>query len=115
MPGPRTSLAYLESCIARLPYPLAIEFRDPSWFIEGRAERTFEFLRAHGLARTLHPSLTRSRVPVEERNTAYAITSAADGPTLDAWVHTLARPPNQGEMDALQQESKTLQNGGTQP
>jgi len=49
-PRSRASLAYLESCIARLPYPLAIEFRDPSWFIEDRAERTFEFLRARGLA-----------------------------------------------------------------
>jgi uncharacterized protein YecE (DUF72 family) len=49
-PRSPTSLAYLESCAARLPYPLAIEFRDPSWLAEGRAERTFEFLRARGLA-----------------------------------------------------------------
>ncbi len=49
-PRSRTSLAYLESCATRLPYPLAIEFRDPSWFVEGRAERTLGFLRARGLA-----------------------------------------------------------------
>jgi len=49
-PRSRTSVAYLESCAARLPYPLAIEFRDPTWFVDGRAERTFDFLRARGRA-----------------------------------------------------------------
>ena len=57
--------------------------------------------RAHVLARLVHPSFASSRLPVAERNTAYAITSAADGLTLDAWVRTLARPPNQSEIDTL--------------
>jgi uncharacterized protein YecE (DUF72 family) len=50
-PRSRTSLAYLDLCRERLPaYPLAIEFRDPSWLAGERAERTFAFLRERGLS-----------------------------------------------------------------
>jgi uncharacterized protein YecE (DUF72 family) len=49
-PRARASLAYLERCPELLPYPLAVEFRDPSWLAGDRAARTFEFLRAHRLA-----------------------------------------------------------------
>src|SRR5206468_11811222 len=70
-PRSRTSLAYLESCATRLPYPLAIEFRDPSWFVEGRAERTFGFLRARGLAYVSvdEPQGTPASVPPDRKST----------------------------------------------
>jgi uncharacterized protein YecE (DUF72 family) len=49
-PRSRASAAYLESCVARLPFPLAVEFREASWMAEGRAERTLDFLRQRRLA-----------------------------------------------------------------
>ncbi len=49
-PRSRTSAAYLDLCRERLPYPLAIEFREPSWLAGERAARTFDFLRQRGLA-----------------------------------------------------------------
>src|SRR5437588_811619 len=36
--------------------------------------------RAQELARLAHPNLAASRPPIEERNTAYAVSSGADGP-----------------------------------
>ena len=57
--------------------------------------------RAHALSRLAHPSLEPSRAPIEERNTAYAIAEAVDGPTLAAWARNLGRSPTQAEMDAL--------------
>src|SRR6185369_10503924 len=49
-PRSRVSLAYLEHCAGRMPYQIAVEFRDPSWLAGERAGRTFEFLRARHLA-----------------------------------------------------------------
>ena len=55
--------------------------------------------RAHSLFQLAHPGLERSRAPVEERNTVYAIAEPVDGPTLATWA--LGRTPTQGEIDAL--------------
>jgi len=57
--------------------------------------------RAHELSRLDHLGLARSRSPIEERGTVYAVTSVADGQALRAWVRSLARPPQQSDMDAL--------------
>jgi len=64
-PRSRTSVAYLERCRERLTYPLAVEFRDPSWLDGERAARTFDFLRAHALAYVAvdEPQGTAASVP----------------------------------------------------
>lgn len=47
----RESLAHIEHCAGMLPgVPLAVEFRNKSWFGEKTRERTLEFEREHGLA-----------------------------------------------------------------
>jgi len=87
-PRSRTSLAYLESCATRLPYPLAIEFRDPSWFVEGRAERTFGFLRARGLAYVSvdEPQGTPASVPpLAEATSDDLAVVRFHGRNRDAW------------------------------
>jgi uncharacterized protein YecE (DUF72 family) len=87
-PRSRTSLAYLELCIERLPYPLAIEFRDPSWLAGERAARTFEFLRQRRLAYVSvdEPQGTAASVPpiAEVTNDALAVVRF-HGRNVEAW------------------------------
>jgi uncharacterized protein YecE (DUF72 family) len=87
-PRSRVSLAYLEASAARLPYPLAIEFRDPSWFLDGRGERTLDFLRARKLAYVSvdEPQGTRASVPpIAEATSDDLAVVRFHGRNVDAW------------------------------
>jgi uncharacterized protein YecE (DUF72 family) len=87
-PRSPTSIAYLESCRERLPYPLAIEFRDPSWLAAERAARTFDFLRARGLAYVSvdEPQGTPASVPPIAEATSDALAVVRfHGRNVDAW------------------------------
>jgi len=87
-PRSRTSLAYLEACAGRLPYPLAIEFRDPSWLAGERAARTLTFLRAHELAYVSvdEPQGTPASVPPVAEATSDALAVVRfHGRNLEVW------------------------------
>jgi uncharacterized protein YecE (DUF72 family) len=87
-PRSRTSLAYLELCIERLPYPLAIEFRDPSWLAAECAARTFEFLRQHRLAYVSvdEPQGTGASVPpIAEATSDDLAVVRFHGRNVEAW------------------------------
>ena len=87
-PRSRTSLAYLESCAERLRHPLAIEFRDPSWLVEDRAARTFDFLRARGLAYVSvdEPQGTPASVPpIAEATSDELAVVRFHGRNVDVW------------------------------
>lgn len=85
----RASLAYLERCAERLPYPLAVEFRDPSWLGDDRAARTFEFLRARHLAYVTvdEPQGTAASVPpIAEATTDELAVVRFHGRNVDVWA-----------------------------
>ena len=88
-PRARTSLAYLELCMERLPsYPLAIEFRDPSWLAGERAARTFEFLRQRRLAYVSvdEPQGTAASVPpIAEATSDDLAVVRFHGRNVEAW------------------------------
>jgi uncharacterized protein YecE (DUF72 family) len=87
-PRSRTSLAYLDLCRERLPYPLAIEFRDPTWLAAERAARTFAFLRERGLAYVSvdEPQGTAASVPpVTEATSDELAVVRFHGRNLAAW------------------------------
>ncbi len=87
-PRSRTSLAYLERCAERVPYQIAVEFRDPSWLAGERAGRTFEFLRAHHLAYVTvdEPQGTPASVPpIAEATTDELAVVRFHGRNVELW------------------------------
>ena len=56
---------------------------------------------AQALARFKHDAIWRVYRVLETNGTVYSIYEAIDGPTLQAWIHDLGRPPTQAEMDAI--------------
>ena len=89
-PCNRTNLAYLEACAARLPdYPVAVEFREPSWLSDRRAAQTFDFLRRRHLIYVAvdAPQGTRASVPPLVENTSDALAVVRfHGRNAAAWV-----------------------------
>ena len=62
----RGNRAYLEECARRLPeYPIAVEFREPSWLADAQAASTFDFLRQQRMIYVVvdEPQGTRASVP----------------------------------------------------
>src|SRR6185369_17757927 len=88
-PRSRVSLAYLEHCAGRMPYQIAVEFRDPSWLAGERAGRTFEFLRARHLAYVTvdEPQGTAASVPpIAEATTDELAVVRFHGRNVDLWT-----------------------------
>jgi uncharacterized protein YecE (DUF72 family) len=62
----KDSLDFIAKARERLPdYPMAVEFRQPSWMSEKNAQTTLDFLREHGIAYTSvdEPQGTSASVP----------------------------------------------------
>ena len=88
-PRTRTSLAYLEHCTERLAgYPLAVEFRQPSWLSDRSADATFTFLRQHHLIYVVvdEPQGTAASVPPLAAVTSEALAVVRfNGRNAAAW------------------------------
>src|SRR5262249_20525282 len=82
------SLAYLERAAERMPFQIAVEFRDPSWLSDERAGRTFEFLRARHLAYVTvdEPQGTPASVPpIAEATIDELAVVRFHGRNVDVW------------------------------
>ena len=88
-PRTRPNLAYLEHCAERLPgYPLAIEFRQPSWLAERHAAATFAFLRERRFIYVVvdEPQGTAASVPPLAAATSEALSVVRfNGRNVTAW------------------------------
>ena len=72
----------------RLPdYPIAVEFRQPSWMSERNADRTLGFLREHGIAYTSvdEPQGTSASVPPVAAATADLAVVRFHGRRAETW------------------------------
>ena len=72
----------------RLPdYPVAVEFRQPSWMSERHADRTLGFLREHGIAYTSvdEPQGTSASVPPVAAATADLAVVRFHGRRAETW------------------------------
>jgi serine/threonine protein kinase len=91
-------------------YPFDFGDRDTTLSVRPKSERhraTFDWGRSNFLqeARTLarfeHPSIVRVTRAFEANATAYMVMRFEQGPSLEAWLRNLGRPPTQEELDRV--------------
>jgi uncharacterized protein YecE (DUF72 family) len=84
----RDNLDYIARAREHLPdYPVAVEFRQPSWMDEAHASKTLEFLREHGIAYTSvdEPQGTAASVPPVAVATSDLAVVRFHGRRQDTW------------------------------
>jgi Protein kinase domain len=91
-------------------YPFDFGDRDTTLSVRPKSERhraTFDWGRSNFLqeARTLarfdHPSIVRVTRAFEANATAYMVMRFEQGPSFEAWLRALGRPPTQDELDRI--------------
>jgi uncharacterized protein YecE (DUF72 family) len=84
----RDNLQYVDRIRAQLPdYPIAVEFRQPSWMSEKNADRTLDFLRERQIAYTCvdEPQGTSASIPPIAEATADLAVVRFHGRRQDTW------------------------------
>lgn len=68
-------------------YPIAVEFRQPSWLSEKNAEKTLEYLREHGIAYTSvdEPQGTKASIPPVAAATSDMAVVRFHGRRAETW------------------------------
>jgi uncharacterized protein YecE (DUF72 family) len=84
----RENLDRIGKARERLPdYPIAVEFRQPSWMSEKNAEKTLSYLRDHGIAYTSvdEPQGTRASIPPVAAATSEMAVVRFHGRRAETW------------------------------